>query len=589
MCPIKILPSSCHVRVASRLKHRCHFGVSAVLVPRHLALDTMAPKLAQPQHARRRPGGVIPDPRITKEQPQKRVYLVTIPHPHAWTPSGRLRQKTPLPDGAAAPLAAPSDFDRAGIEKAFRDASQRLVYDSAYQGGRFTVELEQMAIFMELHKPKPGSAPDAPRLPHFHVALQAKRSFRFLPFKRALRAHYNLATHWSCDHTMYFSAVRYGALPSPEKTVAELDPEPRLWASVGRHKPLMEACEEPVTAAAIQKRRENQVKKALEVGKDEPRATEMDLYAAIVSGGYRNTPDDRLAWKRLIAHLKDTAPALYSYAFKIRHKLKGLIDDVWAFETVEDSIRAGSMTRLARLQEAAAQQCGCGGAWKRQAEAVFRNNHLDPREFCTHIHRALAIGRGPAMKVLVLAGQYGGEGKSFLLAPLRSIFGSDLQDTPQPGNFPLLGLEEKCVVLLDEWVFNEDVLRLGTQLLWFEGKPFPVVQPQNQGGASGHVLYKGTAPIFVTAKARDMLHLQTAAESARRSGQPSAHTMLLRRLKVYLLWAPTPVSGDDTIPDCGVCFSRMVLHFSQHGGRSASSSGGGASSSGTNGIDFADI
>ena len=65
--------------------------------------------------------------------------------------------------------------------------------------------------------------------------------------------------------------------------------------------------------------------------------------------------------------------------------------------------------------------------------------------------------------------------------------------------------------------------------------------------------------------------------------------MLLRRLKVYQLWAPTPVPDGRTIPDCGVCFSRMVLHFSQRGGPSANGSGAASSSSGGNGIDYNDI
>ena len=170
-------------------------------------------------------------------------------------------------------------------------------------------------------------------------------------------------------------------------------------------------------------------------------------------------------------------------------------------------------------------------------------------------------------------------GKSFLLAPLRNIFGEELQDTPEAGNFPLMGLEDKCVVFMDEWVFSEDVLRLGTQLLWLEGKPFPVVQPQNQESDVGHILYKGTAPIFITAKASDLLRIQTAAESARLQGQPSAHTMLLRRLKVYLLWEPTPVPDGRAIPDREACFSHMVLHFSQRGGCPPSSSGAASSSS----------
>lgn len=250
-------------------------------------LTPMAPKLAAPKRAM--PARVQPDQRVTKAPDvQRRAYLVTIPHPRAWRPAGRLLTKT-ASDSTGGALASPGDMTRADIEKAFLDAARRPVYEHEHLSNRAAgVELEQMAVFMELHEPKAGDADDVPRLPHYHVALQAKRSFRFLPFKRALRARHGLATHWSCDHTGYFSAVRYCALPTPTKPQSELDPEPRLWAAHGLHKPLFEACQEPTTAAALQQRRENRVRCALEHGKAEPRATEMDLYAAIVRGGYRN-------------------------------------------------------------------------------------------------------------------------------------------------------------------------------------------------------------------------------------------------------------------------------------------------------------
>ena len=527
-------------------------------------------------------GSVKVDPRVTKKQDDmKRVYLVTFPHPRtSEDPPRRIRQKTASP--AARDLASPSRFDRAAIEEVFVGASQRLVYElPQHQRRNGTVELEQMAIFMEYHQPRPNDAADAPRLPHFHIAIQAKRSFRFMPFKRALRVHYKMATHWSCAHPGYFSALRYCAFPSPTKPQAELDPEPRLWAASGRHKPLFESCQEPFTAAATQKRREDKFKAALEAGKSEPRVTEMDLYSAIVLGGFRNTPDDCHAWRRLVAQLKVASPSLYSYAFKIRTKLTSLIDDVWSWETVGDGLPMLSMTRVARLQHAATQPCRCGGQWASKAEAVFRNNSLDPSELFTDIMHALAEGRGPSAKVLVLAGRYGGEGKSFLLAPLRSIFGADgVQESPSPGSFPLMGLENKRVVLLDEWRFNSQVLRMATQLLWFEGKPIPLARPQNQAGVVGHTLYQGSAPIFITTKARDLERFQQAADWARRNDQSSEFTMLLRRLKVYTLQVPTPTLSDAVIPDCGVCFARMALQCSRHAP---------AGSVNSDGIDVADL
>ena len=86
----------------------------------------------------------------------------------------------------------------------------------------------------------------------------------------------------------------------------------------------------------------------------------------------------------------------------------------------------------------------------------------------------LKEGRREDVPVLVFMGRFGGEGKSFWLGPLRPLFGiENVQPTRQPGNFPLMGLERKRVALVDDGCF--DVLPLPTQLLWYEGKPFPLV------------------------------------------------------------------------------------------------------------------
>ena len=121
--------------------------------------------------------------------------------------------------------------------------------------------------------------------------------------------------------------------------------------------------------------------------------------------------------------------------------------------------------------------------------------------------------------------------------------------------------------MLDEWRFDESVLRMATQLLWYEGKPFPVTRPQNQAGNAGHFLYRGGAPLFVTTKEEYLEQIEVAAEQARTTNQPTQHTMLLRRLKIHKLHKPTLVPGDCTIPECPACFAGMVLgHSRDHRG-----------------------
>lgn len=420
-------------------------------------------------------------------------------------------------------------------------------------GSESRFQLELMTVFRERHVAGPY---------HFHVALKASRSFRFAPYKRALHVGHGLATHWSCTHTGYWSAVRYGFMPSPKKEQGELDPNPVTWARSGTHPPLFEASQEPVTAAALARRREKKVKDAAAAGKAEPRPTEMDLYAVIVKNGFRNTPDDNNAASRLIAFLKvHGTPALVAFAFKNRTKLASLIDDVWSWEKVEDFLDTHGKSRMDQLYSAAASPCSCDGLWMPRAYEALTSNGISVDTFCKDVLVLLREGRRADMPVIVLMGRFGGEGKSFLLSPLRNVYGpGNIQATPQRGSFPLLGLESKKVVLLDDWCFDEAVLTLPTQLLWYEGKPFPLPRPQNSAQYNGHLLYQGTAPIFVTVKEKDLGPIIAQSQVALAQGVPSEHTMLMRRLKIYSFTKPLPRSSRHIV-ECPSCFAKLLLRY----------------------------
>ena len=106
-----------------------------------------------------------------------------------------------------------------------------------------------------------------------------------------------------------------------------------------------------------------------------------------------------------------------------------------------------------------ASNCICGSLWRRVAETALEQNGIDPADFPHHMFLLLRDGRREDRKVVVLVGRFGGEGKSFLLAPLRHIFGEDVFEPPkdkESTRFPFLGLETKRIVLLDEWSFTGD-------------------------------------------------------------------------------------------------------------------------------------
>ena len=478
----------------------------------------------------------------------KSVYLVTCPHP---TMAGAKEHG----------LGDTNALSREDIARAVLDALARPLYADPGNRARerSTVQVQRLVVFREKHAPAGGGETHA----HFHVAILAARSFRFLPYKRALRERHNLASHWSCSHDGYWPAVRYGAMPTPKKAADELDAEPLAWARNGPHPDLFTAAQEPTTAAALRRRREKSLKAAASVGKAEPRATELDLYPAIVHTAIRNNADDPWGAQQLIQHLREHgSPELYKVAWRLRKRLSSIIDDVWSWETVGETLKVIGPTRWERLLVAAQEPCICQCAWRRCAEWVLAANALDVRGFATNVLRALHDGRRPNLPVVVLMGLHGGEGKSFLLAPLRSIYGEDyVQATPATNSYPLLGLDMKCVVPLEEWSFDNTVLPMATQLLWFEGKAVPLMRPQNKD-YEGHLLYKGTAPIFVTCAQTDLGPIEARARAAAAAGHASQETMLMRRLTVYSLRTKLPMPAGCHVPECGRCFAQLLL---EHG------------------------
>ena len=112
------------------------------------------------------------------------------------------------------------------------------------------------------------------------------------------------------------------------------------------------------------------------------------------------------------------------------------------------------------------------------------------------------------------------------------------------------------MVVLDEWRFAASALPIGIQLLWFEGKPVPLARPQ--GESIGHLLYRGTAPIFITTPLKRLDKLIVEAEAARASGSSCEASMLVRRLKVHRFNVAVPKPRTQ-IPACAACFANFLF------------------------------
>ena len=125
----------------------------------------------------------------------RQLYLVTCQHSAAWM----------LLTGSLACFAQVS-----GAMKMWQGSSWMLLtipatsHNSASWG--LAVQLECFVVFRERHTAREGE--EAGPF-HWRIALKANTNFRFASIKHALYVRHGVASHWSCAHTGYWSAVRY--------------------------------------------------------------------------------------------------------------------------------------------------------------------------------------------------------------------------------------------------------------------------------------------------------------------------------------------------------------------------------------------
>lgn len=502
-------------------------------------------KTPDPRLAKQQPLSALPAPTPEDAKARRIAYLVTFSH----TQAAQSQQ--------GVNLVAPETLSGEALLARFRDACQHPVHVDPFHAaqGR-TVDLKLVSVWRELHT----AAADGQIHAHYHLAVLGSEKFSFMPVKRALLQRSGLASHWSTTHTGYWSCIRYCCLPSPSKPLCSLDPSPALWAADGMHPDPRTCCHEPATAAAHRARQLKAESNAAEAGKKEPRASEFDLWPIIVQNGFKNTPDNRSAHLQLMDYAKrHCSSPVCSFIFKIRAKLPSLIDDLWQWEGVAGHLQISTRSREDALNSAAAGECVCEGRWDELAKKVFTTNKLSTADLFKDVLQLLRDGRSENTPVLVFAGAAGGEGKSLLLKGLASIFEtSEVFPCPEKGNFPLLGLEVSKIAILDDWRFDASVVPLATQLKWYDGSAFTIAKPQNVPGSSGHFVYKGSAPVFVSTKLQDIKKFRELSLPV--GGEPvdGEASMLLRRLKVYSFMTPI-VKPEKAAKTCARCFAKLLL------------------------------
>ena len=343
-----------------------------------------------------------------KDDARQQIYLVTI--------SRVLGAR--LEDGRA--YVDLTDMDRKTIGDAVRESFDHP--ESTAAGGRprsrdaqLPSLISLLAVFRELHQDKSV---------HFHVVVKLAEFYRFGAAKRTLCQKHLLPSHFSCTHTMLWSALRYvyiGTLTKPE-----VDENPWVWTpgwegfatDEGAPVDLFELSQEPFRAHAWRKRREKSDKEA---SKKAARTsfTKLDLTSVIIS---------KHLWSKdtLMAYTQDHGTAkMQDFVHSRQRKLAQDIEDAKEWSAAKESAAFEAIPDWDLVCQFAEKPCPHGDncSYHKAAEELFARNagSVNRNVLAAALRDILVHGPKKTTKVPFLVGP-SNSGKSTLMYPFDDMF-----------------------------------------------------------------------------------------------------------------------------------------------------------------------
>jgi len=359
--------------------------------------------------------------------------------------------------------------------------------------------VEKLVVFMEKH---------ATGEPHFHIAVKLVRALKFVPTKRTLRERHRLPSHWSVSHTNFWSAVRYGCVPSPRKP--EVDENPYQWTSDGQVLDLFEESQEPFLATAWKRRREQ---KELQAASDQKKRkvpfSKLDLTAVILHADLRSPA-------AVLAYAQDRGtPQMQQYVHKQQRDLPKLIEDAEEWGRARETAAQERETDWALVCRTATSACPHGDECRYAIVAArfFEANRslLSKDALAAALRNIVVNGPSKTTRVPVLVGPTN-TGKTTLLLPFDKLFQfRHVFHKPALGSkFALRNItKSKRFIFWDDYrpvEYAMGTVPVATFLSLFEGKPFEVQMSQSFN--DGNVDFEWRRGAVLTAKKQGLWDLR---------------------------------------------------------------------------------
>lgn len=269
--------------------------------------------------------------------------------------------------------------------------------------------VQKLVVFKEAH---------ADGTVHFHVAVLLYRACRWEAVKRTLRSRHKLAVHFSCSHTEWWSALRYGVCTTEKKQ--EVDEDRVVWTADGEVCDAEEESREPYQAPAWRKKREKRDNKELAKGKP-CTFTKSDFNSLVLSKGLQKK-------STFLRYVQDHGTdAMRAFATNNQRRLREFLEDAVEWRDARQVAAEEELTDWALLCLAAETPC-CHGEecqYRLATEEIFDKNakSFDRRHLAASLRKVIVSGPGKDARVPFLTGCTN-SGKSTVVDSFDDLYGA---------------------------------------------------------------------------------------------------------------------------------------------------------------------
>ena len=327
--------------------------------------------------------------------------------------------------------------------------------------------IQKMVVFREAH---------SDGTPHFHVAVKLSSPRGWKAAKDALRERDRLPSHWSASHTQFWSAVRYGHIPTPKKPI--VDQAPYQWTRDGHAMNLFEESQQPFQASMWKRRREAlDASECADPSIKKKRFGKLDLTAVILDKGLR-TKAEVMEYAQ-----EHGTEQLQVFVHNNQKKLAEYLADAREWASAREDAATERETDWALLCRTAGAECAHGRncSYVAAAQRFFHANEatIDKEALAASLRGIILNGPSKTTRVPLVVGATN-TGKSTLVLPFDQLFGHSkvFHKPAMKSTFPLANIRKgKRFLFWDDYrpvEYAQKTIPVNTYLSLFQGTPFEV-------------------------------------------------------------------------------------------------------------------